>query len=72
MSICECQGQGSLMTERDEAWEPRKCLHCGRPTPEKKWRCVECQAKHDAKSDGMLEAIRAARREESRITHADA
>ena len=49
-----------------DATARRACLHCGRRAPAGKWRCPDCQSRHDAQRDGMLDAIRAARAEASR------
>jgi RNA polymerase subunit RPABC4/transcription elongation factor Spt4 len=57
------------MADQVETWTPRVCLHCGRPTPERKWRCTECQSSHDAKKDGMRAVIAAHRRAESYRVH---
>ena len=51
--------------------DPRVCLHCGARTPPGKWRCGECQSRHGAARDGMLETIRANRAEASRERHGD-
>ena len=57
--VCECVGQLAMSEEHEE---PRSCLHCGKRTPPKKWRCRECQFVHDAKRDRVIELLKENRR----------
>lgn len=69
VALCECQVSLMDATDELEPFTPRVCLHCRKPTPPGKWRCADCQPIHGADRDGMIDTIRAARREQSRITH---
>ena len=63
---CECVGQLAMTEEPPDLYEPRSCLHCGKPTPPKKWRCEACRFTHNSERDHVMAVLADARRTASR------